>query len=295
MEEEMNKTDFLKELRKHLIVLENNEQQDILDEYSQHIDMKIERGLSEEEAIHDFGSISELAAQILEAYHVNPEYEKAGKEKKKLPDLTTFANTGKKAGGSVGHTLHKIGTLLCRGAVRCWNGGILFFRKVCLTIATPFYWAAERIRESRRMRTEKDFIENNLESDSLKSEEHKDRKHDKRNSAGLINSIGHFLLSFCSVIWALFCWGIRWCWNGAVVFICLFSGTAALFSIFSFAVLIVWLIQGYPIAGITVICLGVILSSISFTVLCLSLLKINHHKKTATPVVQELPQEDDHA
>jgi len=55
-------------------VLEEREQQDILDEYAQHIDMKIQNGMSEEEAIGDFGPVKELAAEILEAYHVNPEY-----------------------------------------------------------------------------------------------------------------------------------------------------------------------------------------------------------------------------
>ena len=52
---EMNKTEFLDELKNGLAVLEEKEQQDILEEYTQHIDMKMERGLSEEEAIGDFG------------------------------------------------------------------------------------------------------------------------------------------------------------------------------------------------------------------------------------------------
>ena len=51
-------------------ILEDEEQADILEEYTQHIDMKISTGLSEAEAIRDFGNVSELAAQILEAYHV---------------------------------------------------------------------------------------------------------------------------------------------------------------------------------------------------------------------------------
>lgn len=70
----MSKEAFLTELAGHLKVLEEREQQDILDEYAQHIDMKIQNGMSEEEAIGDFGPVKELAAEILEAYHVNPEY-----------------------------------------------------------------------------------------------------------------------------------------------------------------------------------------------------------------------------
>ena len=47
----MNKEGFLKELESHLRVLDDKEQQDILDEYAQHIDLKMKSGLSEEEAI----------------------------------------------------------------------------------------------------------------------------------------------------------------------------------------------------------------------------------------------------
>ena len=69
----MNKSEFLNDLKKYLTILEDREQEDILEEYAQHIDMKLSTGLSEEEAIRDFGSVEELAAQILEAYHVKPE------------------------------------------------------------------------------------------------------------------------------------------------------------------------------------------------------------------------------
>ena len=50
----MNKEGFLKELRDHLRVLDEREQEDIIDEYAQHIDLKMKSGLSEEEAISDF-------------------------------------------------------------------------------------------------------------------------------------------------------------------------------------------------------------------------------------------------
>ena len=72
----MNKEKFLMELRAHLSILENQEQEDILAEYAQHIDMKMQKGLSEEEAIRDFGPMQDLAAEILEAYHVKPNSER---------------------------------------------------------------------------------------------------------------------------------------------------------------------------------------------------------------------------
>ncbi len=69
-----NKEKFLNELREYLSVLEEQEQEDILAEYAQHIDMKMQKGLSEEEAIRDFGSVKELAAEILAAYHVDSKH-----------------------------------------------------------------------------------------------------------------------------------------------------------------------------------------------------------------------------
>lgn len=70
----MNKERFLNELREYLSILEDQEQEDILAEYTQHIDMKLQKGLSEEEAIRDFGSVKELAAEILAAYHVDSQH-----------------------------------------------------------------------------------------------------------------------------------------------------------------------------------------------------------------------------
>ena len=56
----MDKKTFMKELEQALSVLQEEELNDIISEYEQHIDMKQERGLTEEEAIADFGSLDEL-------------------------------------------------------------------------------------------------------------------------------------------------------------------------------------------------------------------------------------------
>lgn len=70
----MDKNTFMRELERSLSVLQESELRDILSEYEQHIDMKVKSGLSEEEAIADFGSIPELTAEILEAYHVRADF-----------------------------------------------------------------------------------------------------------------------------------------------------------------------------------------------------------------------------
>ena len=67
----MNKSKFLKKLEKKLEILNDEELKDIIDEYESIIDEKVKHGKTEEEAINDFGDVSVLAKEILEAYKLN--------------------------------------------------------------------------------------------------------------------------------------------------------------------------------------------------------------------------------
>lgn len=132
----MNKEMFLKDLQKHLEILEDREQQDILEEYAQHIDIKMQNGQSEEDAIRDFGPVTELAAEILEAYHVKPEFGESRK-KKGLPGipemnlkeearkLTSFGDGFKQGwealGRGAGKTFHSMGQAVKK--FFCWISG----------------------------------------------------------------------------------------------------------------------------------------------------------------------------
>ncbi|MFR3346129.1 MAG: DUF1700 domain-containing protein [Anaerobutyricum sp.] len=71
----MLKKEFLKELEDRLQMLNEKERKDMIEEYSQHISMRMDSGMKEEEAIDDFGNIDDLIAEILDAYHLDPEYE----------------------------------------------------------------------------------------------------------------------------------------------------------------------------------------------------------------------------
>lgn len=68
----MNKQEFISTLKTKLNILSANEVNDIINEYSDVIDQKIQDGKTEEEAVKDFGSINDLVAGILEAYKINP-------------------------------------------------------------------------------------------------------------------------------------------------------------------------------------------------------------------------------
>ena len=72
----MKKREFLAKLRKKLSVLEESEVDDIIKEYGGYIDEKIESGATEEEAVFSFGSIDELAKELLSAYKVKVNEEK---------------------------------------------------------------------------------------------------------------------------------------------------------------------------------------------------------------------------
>lgn len=82
----MNQERFLQALRSRISMLEQAEQQDILAEYAQHIELLVQDGLTEEEAIRDFGPLDELAAEILEAYHIDPEYTRQTGEPVESPE-----------------------------------------------------------------------------------------------------------------------------------------------------------------------------------------------------------------
>ncbi len=70
----MKKEKFLKTLREKLNVLESQEVEDIIEEYKDYIRQKQDDGMTEEEAIQDFGDVESLAKEILKAYKINENY-----------------------------------------------------------------------------------------------------------------------------------------------------------------------------------------------------------------------------
>ena len=61
----MNKNEFLSRLEQGLQSLQTQERSEILLEYAQHIDQKVQDGFKEEEVINDFGDIDELLKELL--------------------------------------------------------------------------------------------------------------------------------------------------------------------------------------------------------------------------------------
>ena len=66
----MNKEEFLKKLTKKLDILEDKEIEDIKSEYEGYIEEKVNKGLTEEEAVKELGNLNEIVNDLLAAYKV---------------------------------------------------------------------------------------------------------------------------------------------------------------------------------------------------------------------------------
>lgn len=267
----MDKTGFLKELKQHLAVLNEDEQKDILDEYIQHIDMKMAAGMSESEAIRDFGEIGELAAEILEAYHVNPQY--SAKKRGKMVHMDEIpvgeiAGKGRDLWSKIREAAKSLGRSVAAGAAA-----------VLRLIRRPFLWAREK-RDRRGQARIKDV---------RRVEEHMTQQDGIiRRSLRTAGRWGQ------SVIVGVLCaaaWCIRWSWNICMILAALFTGGFTLLWLFGFGMLLVLLIQGYPLWGFTIGCLGLVLSTGSLTALALILIRIKHRKAGEERKAAEIPEE----
>lgn len=247
----MNKLEFLDELEKRIRVLEKNEIKDILSEYSQHIDMRIESGLSEAEAIKDFGSIDELIAEILEAYHVNPEYE----SEKEHTDECETENI---------HNKKRIGSLKVKAYfIVVW----IWIKNIFSNIFDGFKNILKRILDMvkkifvylKKTNSKADYTCNSkiLEPKS-KLKQTKDKNNNLHNKVkeGFKGVIKKLIYAFLVLI----------------IVICLVPvSVVGIASIFAVGVSITLLIQGYPVLGIFITLIGLSVCCITLGGLMISL------------------------
>lgn len=132
----MDKREFLSALERSLSVLEEDELRDIVSEYEQHIDIKVEKGLTEAEAIADFGSLAELTGEILEAYHVRADYDAGRRE-----------GGRKGARGGQEAPWKNVGAAALERAKTVGSGAVSGVRWAGHQIFRPFSWLWRRLRE----------------------------------------------------------------------------------------------------------------------------------------------------
>lgn len=258
-----NKESFLKELQSRLAVLEEAEQQDILSEYAQHIDLRVSGGLTEEEAIRDFGDIEQLAAEILGAYHVRLTYQVPTEKKKlRLPDPRPAVRRGAAGAATFFRWLGGgIKAGLLRGKDRLkglagrwsawWNNGFFKHWKQAASPGTVDSLTETPCGEKASLMTESDAI--NKEQAEIPVEEETGMEQRKKT---VWSGLGTFFRRLGHGLWRLLRAAVWLAWNlflllCALPFACL--GLAALICLGLLAVL---LVQGYPLVGVTLCCLG---------------------------------------
>lgn len=280
----MNKREFLEALKVHLRVLEEKEQQDILDEYAQHIDLKMQSGLSEEEAIRDFGDMKELASDILEAYHVNPKFDEGTETEKKekghgkvlvikAPDMEKVSEGSRKAVDTI------------RNAISEFFDGIKeIFHAAAGGLQENHREYKERKREKKDksgalagegsgMSAEKSETKRlpsiHGAAEDGKSEKRKEYGGHMRRSAGMlwrsVKDICHNMLVVA--------------WNLLLICVTAGVGIGAVLFLFAFGVLLIWTIEGYPFIGITIFTFGGTLAASAAAVLLFGFRKKLRRKK----------------
>lgn len=258
----MNKEKFLAELREYLSVLENQEQDDICAEYAQHIDMKIQKGLSEEEAIRDFGPVEQLAAEILEAYHVNPEFRRQG-------FLFKMPKLGAGAFRSPMQSKTAQGVRLSQDnddnaqEEKARPGGIGGRVKNIMAgaahrIGNVFRWIGGKCR-ALAGHLAGFFTRSKGETDGNVQERTMERKRTRKMTAAMgsacrmtgrgIAALWRGFKEFC-IFWLKFMWNAAW-----LLFALICAGMAML-TLLGAGAIVVFLVQGYPFIGLFLMCLG---------------------------------------
>ena len=272
----MNKEMFLKELSDRLQILNEKERQDLLDEYAQHIDMKIENGMSEEDAVKDFGALEELCAELLDVYHINSEYASAQNRKKKLFENIPIPGLKREAEVPVEKTEEQIAQELEEKRLKEAEKRAQEEARRVLSEQRK----AERSEKSAKWRAEY----------GMKVQEWKEKRHAKRilrkekyekmreqyqikkleRQAYRAERGGSLPGRFCKGIWKMAVILVALCWK-----FCLFCFAApiaflGLCALFGTGMTGVLVNQGYPLTGVTMIGAGVFLASAGLAGLLLS-------------------------
>lgn len=278
----MNTAEFIAELNERLAVLTDEERRDILNEYEQHIDMKAASGISEEEVIADFGRIEDLTANILEAYHVRADYVETGNKRKLFGKVNGLLMEKRKRSGSsddAGHMSSEAGEaeaekessekgrwaqLLAeiKGIAGKLAGGCRalgrYVGRGFDRLGNALRSAAGRCRACLKRlfgrKKEKAIAGNPDETAVLKREE---VMLDGQKKQGFWLWRG--IAKICGAIWSACCWCVKWMWNLFCAGSAILFGLMACLCIFGLGVLIVLLVLGYPVWGVTIGCLGMTL------------------------------------
>lgn len=273
----MDKEAFLTELRVSLHVLNENELTDIIEEYEQHIDLKVQKGLSEEQAIADFGNIKDLINGIMDAYHLRIDEAAEGSRidsNKSQPDSDSeWESTNERIFETSTERLKKYLPIVERfkslitwmkdGMKWIWGHIVLFFGWIKTGLRFRSVDNAEKEVKTRvkvkRSSMEKEQNCTNAADTGIKSFGSKWKK----GCTVKLKSIGRCFGAFVNWTLNIMTFWIRVFWNSMLVCIAGTIGILGLVTVYISGICSVLVFQGYPIAGITIGCFGMVLSLFS--------------------------------
>lgn len=245
----MDKATFLVQLQKNIGMLDDDEQKDIIDEYSQHIDMKVSGGMTDAEAIEDFGDFNEFVRDVLNAYHVKAPFDQE--------DAVEAAATASPTAGDRLDDAVRGGAQAAGRAVDATKRGA---RKMASAVTGAAGKFSDRAKEAvsqasaARAEARAEAAASGVEADRDGSESRAAAA--SGTSRGMIAEVGGMARSFGGVCWNVAKTAARWCWNFAVACLMASGGFMALVSLFCLGLGVVFLVQGYPVAGLTIAAAG---------------------------------------
>ena len=244
----MNKIDFLKELQRRISVLDDVEQRDILDEYAQHIDTKTSKGMTEAEAIADFGPIDALVEELLGAYHVKA----SAVERTRGFDANALIDGGKQAAASAVEATKRGGSLLRDAAAKVTSQATGKAKTCFDDLDATFSGQPEQPTQPK--------------------------------TGGVIAGTARATKSLWDTCLSAAKTCLRWFWNFCVLCAAISLAICALCGLFALGFCVVLLLQGYPLFGISIAAFGSCVSLVCLTLLCLQLLIFKKRKATPDPV-----------
>lgn len=278
----MNKEEFITQLKKSISILDDSEQQYFVEEYTQHIDMKMSQGMSEEDAVKEMGPVEELSKEILESYHVKINA---------LEDQKAKSVDYKKFFGKIKNQADKIYGKMAAGCKKIASGTKKFLTAFVDLCRKPF-------KRSHNENITEDTSESAGSAESTGSAESAGAlagvvdpasggmAPTERKPGGFFGGIGRMIRGFfrgikelvkgCfkGMIWLagkcvyIALWGLLIMWNA----FCIGAGIIGIFftAVFVFLVglFLVMLTQGYPTAGFTLSALGASVSTGSLVAGC---------------------------
>ena len=271
----MKREEFLKALQERLQVLNRQEREDIVSEYRPHIELRMESGLMEEEAIGDFGDLDELVAEILDAYSVNPDYGKRqrmpGKESAKAAGEAVLAGTRK--AGSAGM---RAASALKGWILRVLKGAAGLAGRLWTLLRGGVSAVSRSLRPGRKMALEaqtwerrEETFRGNLDTGEIPAL--REIPAPGQNPARRVPEMGTERLSK-RLFRAVFRLAVLCIQVLGTVFVLLPMAAVDFMGVLLFGGLLVLCVMGYPAAGLTVGAFGGILSCTALILLAADLL-----------------------